>query len=81
MSEEEQIPTSEQVLSLPSGPMLNFQIADKGVIFTFLFGNGFEMKQHIDAANFQQMCKLWLESRQELMKQQQIVAHALRTKR
>lgn len=71
MLEQEQPPT----------PTINMQVGPDSATLTFLLGNGLSIRQEFTAETMQQMCKVWLESRKELMKQQQIVADVLKTKR
>ena len=65
----------------PQAPTLGFQVSAEGATFVFNLGNGLSIQQAVDAATMQELCKVWLESRKQLMAQQQLIADVMRTKR
>lgn len=64
----------------PAFPTIGFQIAPDSATFVFALGNGLSIQQVVNAETMQQICKVWLESRKQLMQQQQLVADVMRSK-
>jgi hypothetical protein len=65
----------------PAQATIGFQITPESAIFSFNLGSGLSLRQELNAEAMQQICKMWLESRKALMKEQALVADAMRTKR
>lgn len=75
------LPEQEQPEARPQPAPVNIMIAADNATLTMSFGNGTFIQQVLSAETMQQICKVWLESRKELMKQQQIVAEVIKSKR
>ena len=75
------LPEHEEPEARPAPPAINISIAADNATLSIGMGNGLFIQQVLSAETMQQICKVWLESRKELMKQQQLVADVIRTKR
>jgi hypothetical protein len=71
----------EETEAQPTVPTIKLEIAAESATLIISLGSGLFIQQVLSAETMQQICKVWLESRKELMKQQRLVADVLKTKR
>ncbi len=64
----------------PQFPQTNIQVTPQGMIIQVILGPSTSINQQIGEADMNEICKMWLETRKQLKREQETIQAVMRSK-